>query len=169
MEQTPGAAGVMNQSPENITYSQTGAEGLDKVEELWAKLRQHHKERAPEVFKEHFGKMTWETRKTGLLKKAQKGAILVDIAKDKNKLVGYCISTISSKKDAELESIYIEKDYRKHHIGDRFMKTALAWMDAHGAARKIIGVAAGNEEALGFYQKYGFYTRIHVLQQADSK
>jgi diamine N-acetyltransferase len=104
-----------------------------------------------------------------LLEKYQNGAILVDVAKEKNKLVGYCISTVSAKNEAELESIYIEKEYRKLHIGVKFMKTALAWMDTHGATRKIIGGAAGNEEALGFYEKYGFYPRIHILQQADSK
>jgi hypothetical protein len=39
----------------NIIYTRTGADGLDQVAELWAKLRQHHKERAPEVFKDNFG------------------------------------------------------------------------------------------------------------------
>jgi len=49
------------------------------------------------------------------------------------------------------------------------MKTALAWMDDRAATNKIIGVVEGNEEAFGFYKKYGFYPRAHILQQADTK
>jgi diamine N-acetyltransferase len=38
-------------------------------------------------------------------------------------------------------------------------------MDEHGAERKIIGVAVGNEEAFGFYEKFGFYPRVTILRQ----
>lgn len=155
----------------NFTYSQMGADGLDKIADLWSKLTLHHKERAPEVFKDYFDKVTFDTRKKQLLDKAAGGHILVDIATDKNtgNIIGYCVSTVSDKREGELESIYIEKEHRKQNIGDILMKTALAWMDSYGVTRKTIAVAAGNEEALGFYRKYGFHTRVHILIQADSK
>jgi diamine N-acetyltransferase len=154
-----------------ITCTQTGEEGLDRIGPLWDKLRLHHKERAPEVFKNYFNNMNFDIRKRQLHEKALRGNMLIDVATDKKtgKDIGYCVSTVSANKEAELESIYIEKEYRKQQIGDKFMKTALGWMKAHGATKKIIGVAVGNEEALGFYQKYGFYPRVHVLQQADTK
>ena len=158
----------MDKDPANIIYTQTGVEGLDVIAPLWRKLNEHHMERASK-FRTHFKQMTWEKRKPELVEKAQNGSLLVHLAKVNDTHIGYCVSTLSAKKEAELESIYIEKEYRKHHIGDKFMKTALAWMDAHGAVKKIIGVAVGNEEALGFYEKYGFYPRVHVLQQADTK
>jgi GNAT superfamily N-acetyltransferase len=82
----------------------------------------------------------------------------VDIATDKStgKAIGYCVSSLSVKKVGEIESIYIEKEYRRCNIGDKFMKTALAWMDDRGAVNKIIGVVEGNEEAFGFCQKILF-------------
>jgi hypothetical protein len=42
-------------------------------------------------------------------------------------------------------------------------------MDIRGVTVKIIGVAVGNEEALGFYKKYGFYLRVMILKQIATK
>lgn len=147
-----------------ITYAQSGPEGLDNVAGLWRKLRLHHKERST-YFKEEMDTVPWEERKQWLLKKAgNNGKFLVETARDKDKLVGYCISSISEK-EGEIESIYVEKEYRKQHIGEHFMKSALAWMDSRGVTRKIIGVAVGNEEAFGFYRKFNFYPRVTILRQ----
>ena len=50
------------------------------------------------------------------------------------------------------------------------MKKALAWMDEKGAVKKVVAVAAGNEQAFNFYERYGFVPRKTVLeQQAHSK
>jgi diamine N-acetyltransferase len=161
----------MKKDTRNITYTQTGAEGLDKIAPLWLKLREHHKERAPVMFKEFLGNITYDSRKKSLIEKSVGGHLLVDIATDKvtGKAIGYCVSSLSAKKVGEIESIYVEQECRKQHIGDKFMKTALAWMDGLAAINKIIGVVEGNEEAFGFYEKYGFYPRAHILQQVDSK
>jgi diamine N-acetyltransferase len=113
------------------------------------------------------GRMTWETRKAVLLEKAKTGVVRVELARDKDTLVGYCVSSIDANRQGEIESIYIENEFRKIGIGDHFMKPALKWMDDHGSERKIIGVAVGNEQAFGFYEKYGFYPRVTVLRQKE--
>jgi len=161
----------MNVKSDNISYLQTGAEGLDLIADLWRKLTVHHKDRAPEVFKSLYDKYVFEGRKKQLIEKSKDGDIIVNLATDNNtgKLVGYCVSTVSEKNEGELDSIYIEEAYRKKHIGDKFMKTAIPWMDSHGVTRKIISVAAGNEEAFGFYRRYGFYPRVSILMQPESK
>ncbi len=86
----------------------------------------------------HFAKMTWEIRKKELLEKSRNGAIRVDLARDKNTgvLVGYCVSTVSEKRQGEIESIYIEEDYRRSGIGDNLMKKALSWMDEHSVTEE---------------------------------
>jgi diamine N-acetyltransferase len=156
---------------DTIIYTQMGKEGLDAIADLWRKLTLHHKELAPEVFKTHYDKYEFNGRKNQLLEKSRNGDLLVDLATDKSTgaLVGYCVSSVTEKNEGELESIYIEKEYRRSHIGDHFIINSIKWMNAHKVERKVIAVAAGNEEALGFYQKYGFYTRVHMLQQVDTK
>ncbi len=45
------------------------------------------------------------------------------------------------------------------------MKKALTWMDKKGAVAKIVEVGVGNEQALPFYNRYGFCSTKTVLQQ----
>jgi ribosomal protein S18 acetylase RimI-like enzyme len=151
-----------------IEYVEKDKKDLDIIGPLWEKLREHHKVRS-QHFQKHFKQFTWEIRKNELLEKCHNGSLLVHLAKDKNtnKCVGYCVSTINENKVGEIESIFIEADYRRMGIGDTFMKRAMKWMDGKSATRRVIAVAAGNEEAFGFYAKYKFYPRASILTQAD--
>lgn len=45
------------------------------------------------------------------------------------------------------------------------MEHALRWMNESSAKRKVIGVVVGNEQALGFYARFGFYPRVVNLEQ----
>ncbi len=45
------------------------------------------------------------------------------------------------------------------------MLQALVWMDECGATRKRVSVGDGNEEAWKFYEKFGFYPRMTILEQ----
>jgi ribosomal protein S18 acetylase RimI-like enzyme len=153
----------------DIIYSDTDESGLDTVAPLWQKLYEHHKERS-QHFKHQFDQMTFEIRKQNLLEKSRGGALRIDLARDINsrELVGYCISTISVKKQGEIESIYVEPGYRQSGIGDSFVKRALSWMDIMSVNRKMLGVGAGNEEVFGFYSRYNFHPRLHVLEQIEN-
>lgn len=151
----------------DIIYTRTGLKGLDMIAPLWVKLNEYYKEHALK-FSDHYTQMTWEKRKPGLVEKGEKGNILVDIAKDKDTTTGYCVSTVVEG-TGEVESIFIEKEYRRHGIGDDFMKRALTWMDAQNVTRKTVSVAAGNEEVFDFYKRFGFYPRATILMQSDSK
>jgi ribosomal protein S18 acetylase RimI-like enzyme len=153
-----------------IKYLEKDKTGLDIIQLLWEKLKEHHKARSVH-FKNHFAKITWETRKTQILEKTQGGALFVHLAKDSDtdKIVGYCVTSIDDKKVGEIESIFIESKYRRAGIGDYFMKRSLEWMDAHTVSRKVIAVAAGNEEVFGFYARFNFYPRVNILVQPDKK
>jgi diamine N-acetyltransferase len=152
-----------------IEYIETDQSGLDSIGFLWEKLNEHHRIRS-HYYAGHFTRMTFEIRKKGLLEKAQKGQLRIDIAKDKQteNVIGYCISSITEDKQGEIESIFIESDYRRQNIGDVFMKKALKWMNSFSVAKIIIEVGAGNEEVFGFYARYNFYPRVTILSQPET-
>jgi ribosomal protein S18 acetylase RimI-like enzyme len=152
-----------------IEYIETDRDELDTIGFLWEKLKEHHRERSLH-YAGHFSGMTWDKRKQDLLNKSRQGALRLDIARDNQtgKIVGYCISTITEDKQGEIDSIYVESSYRRQGIGDCFLKKALAWMDCRKIERKVIAVAAGNEEVIPFYARYGFYPRVTCLRQVDS-
>lgn len=150
----------------DIKFTVTDQKDLDSVAPLWKKLVLHHRERSVH-FKKRYDKFTWESRRHDLLQKTSDGGNLrIDLAYDGEDLVGYCVSTVTSAKWGEVDSIYIEQGYRKQGVGTRFMETALAWLHEQGAEKWEIGVAAGNEEAVSFYARFGFHPCVIVLRHA---
>lgn len=45
------------------------------------------------------------------------------------------------------------------------MSRSLEWFNENGLKDIIISVALGNEEALPFYEKFGFAPRTYILKQ----
>jgi ribosomal protein S18 acetylase RimI-like enzyme len=150
----------------NIKYVSGNEVLLDNIRLLWEGLNHHNFNLSP-YFKQYYVDMNFEKRKAFLLKKVVSAELRVNIAVDviSGQNVGYCVSSIDGEKTGEIESIFVASNYRGWGIGDRLMKMALTWMDEKKAVAKIVEVAVGNEQALGFYDRYGFRTRKTVLKQ----
>jgi ribosomal protein S18 acetylase RimI-like enzyme len=143
---------------------------LDAIQALWEALNAHHLS-VSVYFKPYYREMTFEKRKAAFLMKAKAGKMKVDIAVDERSCrnVGFIIGSINNEKVGEVESIFVDEEFRGFGIGDALIKRALAWMDAEGAESKIVEVASGNEQAFGFYKRYGFLPRETVLKQVKSR
>ena len=152
-----------------IEYTETSEQGLDLIAALWQKQLEYHKSLS-QHFPGYLDKMTFSLRKKGLLEQSREGAIHIGFAReaDTRELVGYCISTISGDRQGEIESIYIEPDYRGSGIGDNLMKRALRWMDEYPVAKKVLAVGAGNEDVFAFYSRYNFFPRTTMLEQVET-
>ena len=155
-----------------IEYTNTGVEGLDEIETLWLELNDHHR-----IYSEHFSasfqRNTFAKRKRQLLEKSAGGELRIDMARDKDtgEPVGYCVSTVSEDNKGEVDSIFVEEYYRRSGIGDNLMKQAMGWMRGKSVSRIVVGVITGNDDALKFYGRYGFYPRATILERtypADS-
>ena len=144
------------------TYLELGPESIDLIKPLWEQLNQHHLIRSPD-FRQHYEQMTFEARKTDLLKKER---LCIILALSDRARIGYCVCTIAGE-TGEIDSIFVEDTYRRSGIGEQLMNRALAWLKAGGAKKKIVGVAAGNETAIPFYESFGFLPRMTVLQLVE--
>ncbi|SCG86695.1 GNAT family N-acetyltransferase [Methanobacterium congolense] len=150
-----------------ISYIEGNEKDLDLIQPLWEKLRQHHQKKS-EHFQNHYQNFDFQERKEDLLKKSAEGSMRVDLAEDpKNRVVGYCVSSLSTELEGEIDSIYVDEAWRSEGIGSRLMERALEWMDENHVKKRRILVANGNEEALEFYERYGFYHRATVLEQIN--
>ena len=149
-----------------IEYTNTGIENLDEIGPLWLELNDHHR-----IYSDHFPPSyqtdNFERRKRELLEKSSGGELRIDLAKDKdiNELVGYCVSTISKDHIGEVDSIFVEEYCRRMGIGDNLMKRAIAWMREKSVSRIVVEVITGNDDALKFYGRYGFFPRSIVLER----
>lgn len=153
----------------NITYRETDQTEIDAIEPLWGMLIDHMRLRSTD-FRGHYETITFERRRTELLRKAAKGLLHICLARDADtgKFIGYCVSTLvkdGEETEGEIDSLFVDGSYRSLGIGDSLMKKALAWMDARGATVKKVNVGAGNEGVFKFYERFGFYSRMTVLRQ----
>jgi diamine N-acetyltransferase len=112
--------------------------------------------------------MTFDERKAYFEKVAAAGTLHLDLAFDpqaRRKYVGYCVSSLSQEKTGEIESIFVEKEYRSREIGSALVIRALAWFNEKGSVRNRVAAGTGNERVWDFYKKFGFYPRMMVLEQ----
>lgn len=148
-----------------INYFEVDRNEIDIIEPLWKKLRSYHHELSPH-FAEKYNEITFQERKRELLKKSMGGSLRVEMAKDEDtkRFIGYCVSSISDEMVGEIDSIYLEDDYRSLGIGNTLMARALNWMDEKGVQNKKIVVAVGNEKLISFYEKFDFLPRHIILE-----
>jgi len=150
----------------NVEYLQIGIDDIYLVKPLWEKLRLLHM-KISSFFPERPAGLIFEERIKELIQKSRTGKFRIDLAKEKDKInyIGYCISSISDKNEGEIDSIYIESEFRGQRLGDKFMKSALSWMEEFKVEKISINVMYGNDRALPFYAKYGFYPRNLILHK----
>jgi len=150
----------------DIIYLEVDKQEIDIIGPLWEKLRDYHQGLSL-YFAERYLEFTFGERKEELLKKSRNGSLKIDIAKDKDTkwLIGYCVSSISDELEGEIDSIYIEEDYRSLGIGKELLERALQWMEVNMVKTKKVIVAVGNEELLSFYSKHDFLPKHIILEQ----
>ena len=150
----------------DIEYMVSGPEGLDIIQPLWEGLREHHAVKAP-AFADSLRQKPFETRKKELLEKAPNGKLKIFLATDaiEGILAGYCIASVTGDGEGEIDSIFIEENYRGREIGERLMQSAVDWLETQASERILVQVLAGNEEVFEFYRRFGFQPRTHMLQQ----
>jgi len=153
---------------EDIIFIEADARDLNLIQPLWEKLNQYHLQQKSN-FKEHYENFTFPERSKTLLKKSLGGEMHIGMLKDKESeiMLAYCITTISEDREGEIDSIYVEKDYRGRGFGDILIKRSLEWMDEEGVKKKTVRVSAGNPEAVSFYEHYGFRPRSLMLEQVS--
>jgi ribosomal protein S18 acetylase RimI-like enzyme len=131
---------------------------LPEIEALWKELNAHHAQRSSN-FKQYFDTLTFQDRIKQLLYKED---LSLFVGSDAGVCVGYCIVTAERNK-GEVDSIYVRASHRGQRIGHELMSRAMEWLRTKECTEIVIYVAEGNEQALSFYEKYGFSRRFTVM------
>jgi nicotinamidase-related amidase/GNAT superfamily N-acetyltransferase len=147
----------------NIIYSEKDEKDLDLIGDLWVKLIRFHTELSP-YFTEEYSNKSFFDRKKELLEKSENGILKIFIAEDKRIIIGYCICTIKAGA-GEIDSIFVEKEYRKHNIGDEFLIKAEELFENNSVNKQILSVYAGNEAVIKFYNRHNYYQKYIVLEK----
>jgi ribosomal protein S18 acetylase RimI-like enzyme len=145
-----------------INYNVLKIEEIDQFKPLWERLREMHAEKSIH-FEQRFRMFTFDVRKKVLLD-AEKLYLLM--VKDDEKPIGYCISTVNGT-EGDIESLYLEKAYRKFGIGNELMTQSIDWLKRNNLESISVTVAAGNEDVLDFYRRFGFEISTLKLKMTE--
>ncbi|WP_254507437.1 GNAT family N-acetyltransferase [Anatilimnocola floriformis] len=146
----------------DATLIQGGWELLDRVEPLWNQTRDFHFQLAPQWRKG----LTWEftDRRVALIAKGTHGHFIA-LASVDDRDVGYSICTIEANGRGEIDSLFVEAEFRKQGIGDALMQSSLAWFAERAVDDIAIEALACNEDAVRFYARFGFQPRSVTLKR----
>ncbi|MBN2037153.1 MAG: GNAT family N-acetyltransferase [Chitinispirillaceae bacterium] len=149
--------------PEMI-FTEGGIGLLDRIAPLWQKLTLDHADFSP-FFAEEFRNRAFSDRKKELLIKASKKKMRVILARSaKNRtLIGYTVGTINAENIAEIDSLFVDKPFRRSGAGSRLVSMILQWFALHRPDAITVNVAVGNETTLAFYRRFGFFPRVITL------
>jgi ribosomal protein S18 acetylase RimI-like enzyme len=149
----------------NISIVEKDITEIYIIKPLWEKLNLIHLDKAV-YFKSKYESFTFDKRMESIYKKAEKGIIKLNVLldNDKGEHVGYCLSSIENSL-GEIESIFIEKQYRKLGLGDKLMSNTLNWFESKGIKNIEINVVYANDEALPFYERHGFHVGNYILKR----
>ena len=125
---------------------------IDKIRPLWEKLNKLHAQLSPH-FQSYFENQTFEDRLNSL---TEKNHTAVFIAHENSNIIGYCITSITNN-EGEIDSLYIDPEFRSSKVGKNLIKHAENWLQSYGVDEICISIAAGNESVHEFYQKQDYY------------
>ena len=150
----------------HIEYRELALHEIDTIAPLWRKLNAHHASHSPD-FSDVFRGIDFESRIRRL--RQDRSRLRVVVAETAGgSAVGYAIGSITENENThrgELDSMYVEEQWRGHGIGRELTSDILNWLDGSGITNIIIAVAAGNEEAIEFYGRLGFVPRAITLRR----
>ena len=146
----------------DIRYKHLGKDRLSDIRPLWDKLNRHHA-RVSSHFTDRYRAFTFEAR----MKKFEDEGVDVrlDVAEDEEtgRLVGYCLSSIGDDGQGEIDSIFVDIDYRGQGIGSTLVRSAIAWMEENNIDKRTLTVVHGNDSVLDFYERFGFFPARYIL------
>ena len=133
---------------------------INKIKALWEDLNAHHLLMSTN-FKQFYSNFTFEKRIESLSKKER---LITFVAQYRGENIGYCIASIDDL-TGEIDSIFVKEQHRRTGIGSKLISFALQWLEKERCEIIRVGIAEGNEAAIGFYKRFGFAERMVVMQR----
>ena len=149
----------------NINLVEKDINEIRLIKPLWEKLNLIHFNKSV-YFKSKYEKFKFEKRMESINRISENGTVKLDVILDNDTMeyVGYCLSLIEDN-IGEIESIFIEKQYRGYKLGDKLMINALNWFESNSIINVQINVVYANDEVIPFYERYGFYVGNYILKR----
>jgi ribosomal-protein-alanine N-acetyltransferase len=79
------------------------------------------------------------------------------VADSGGKVAGFAVSSwLRQEAVAEVEGLFVERDYRRQGVGSALIAACMAWAAKAGASKVRLEVRASNTAAHALYRRHGF-------------
>lgn len=152
-------------SESEVAIERAGAEAIDEVEPLWEALRTHQGPMLPVALGEpRDPESSWELRRRHYAKLLAEPQAFLLIARRDGRAVGYAMVNVVEHAShnwpvehaAMVETLSVLPGERGGGIGGALMDRVRAEITGTGATHLMLGVVAGNDRAMRFYERHGF-------------
>jgi ribosomal protein S18 acetylase RimI-like enzyme len=153
-------------SQSSFSFQLVGAEDCHVIRPLWERLNQQHAS-YPTPFSSEIAARRFAARLEALRAKGSDWSLRVEIASaiPGGPPIGYCVSSLSSTRVGEVDSLFVSPEYRRRRIASTLLQHALDWLRDGGAVQQRVVVFHANEEAVAFYRRFGFLPRNIELER----
>lgn len=132
-----------------------------RLRECLKQLAEHHNEVSVN-FKGYFPKKPVEETLAAFEKALNSCKSRIAVIEEGERISGFCKIDINGE-DGSIDYLIVLKECRGCGCGRELMDWAMGALKASGVKRIEIRVVDGND-AVGFYEKYGFKTVSHILR-----
>ena len=128
--------------------------------ECITQLSEHHN-RISVNFKGSFPRRPYKETIRDFTDSMKRNESLIAVVEEPNKVVGFCKIDIADN-TGKLDYLVVLQEYRGKGCGRQLMDWAMTVFKEHHISHIDVKVVDGND-AIHFYEKYGFRTKSHIL------
>jgi diamine N-acetyltransferase len=151
-----------------VFYKILSVSQLNEIKPLWEVLNRVHRDDSV-YFRDHYASFTFEKRSTRWKTISKENILILAAETEEKKMIGYCVSTIDDANEGEIDSLFVDPNFRGQQIGRELVLKSLDWLRDNQCKPIRLAVCFGHENVIGFYEKLGFFPRMTVLEYKPTK
>jgi ribosomal protein S18 acetylase RimI-like enzyme len=167
---------------ETVELRHGSAADLPLLEPLWVSVHHRHAQSMPELAPYVEDRETWAVRSALYAELLAKPDTILLLATDGDAVIGYGLAHVLAATDTwiadtwrtggrigEIESLAVLPSYRGQGIGTRLLEALESELASIGIRDLILGVLAGNDDAIRLYRRRGYRPTWAYLSRFEGR
>jgi diamine N-acetyltransferase len=147
---------------------ETDISQIHVISHLWEKLNEYNNGLHRNCFGERLA-ADWEGKSQEFKRRADQCRMKFNVARIDEDIVGYCVSSINDRGEAEIISLFVLSDSRSKGIGTALMNEHWKWFQENNATGIFLYVHPCNTTAIRFYWKFGFFSNSPTMEVCKTR
>jgi ribosomal protein S18 acetylase RimI-like enzyme len=153
---------------ENVDIVATDVDDIELIRPLWEQLNEHNRALHKGCFGEGLHR-TWVEFLEQLTQRSHECGIRFDVVRSHQALVGYCLSSINTRSEGEIVSLFVLPEFRGRGIGYSLMRQHIEWFRENCVKSMYLYVHPCNVDAIRFYWRFRFFSSSPLMELCETE